>query len=150
MDTISKSQRSYNMSRIKAKNTKPEIIVRKKLFNSGLRYRLHSSKLPGKPDILINKYSLIIDIRGCFWHGHENCKYSSTPKSNSSYWTKKIIRNKKRDIEHFRSLEERGYTIFVIWECEIRKEESLNLKVEEIKSFISQRKDKEKEKKYKN
>ena len=109
------------MSRIKSKNTKPEIIVRKKLFSKGIRYRLHSKKLPGKPDISIYKYGLIIDVRGCFWHGHENCKFSSIPKSNSGYWLNKIKKNIERDSKNQTLLSKLGYTIFIIWECETKK-----------------------------
>ena len=136
MDTVSKSQRSRNMSRIKSKNTRPEMVVRRKLFQSGIRYRLHSKKLPGKPDIVIHKYKLIVDVRGCFWHGHENCRYSSTPKSNTSYWSEKIIKNKERDAKNQKILKEEGFTVFVVWECETKIEEIMNSKIEAIKSHI--------------
>ena len=135
MDTVSKSQRSYNMSRIRSKNTKPEIVVRQKLYNQGLRYRLHVKHLSGRPDIVIKKYKLIIEIRGCFWHGHRDCKYYSSPKTNSSYWSEKISRNKKRDKENGERLIKEGFKVFIIWECETKKIEVLNSKVEEIVSY---------------
>ena len=136
MDTVSKSQRSFNMSRIKSKNTKPEILVRKKLYREGIRYRVHSKKLPGKPDISINKYSLVIDVRGCFWHGHKDCKYSSSPKSNSTYWQKKIKRNQERDFINFKSLKEKGYKTFIIWECQTKDEKKLDNQIKKISNFL--------------
>ena len=140
MDTVSKSQRSYNMSRIKSKNTRPETLVRKKLFHAGIRYRLHSKKFVGRPDIIIQKYKLIIDIRGCFWHGHENCKYSSSPKSNTSYWSNKIIKNKERDSKNITSWRENGFNIFIIWECETKIEKTLYSKVAAINDYIKKKK----------
>ncbi len=136
MDTVSKSQRSYNMSRIKSKNTKPEILVRKKLYSQGIRYRLHSKDLPGKPDISINKYNLVIDIRGCFWHRHKDCKYSSIPKSNSTYWQKKIKKNQERDLINSKLLKEKGYKIFIIWECQTKDEIKLDSQIKKISNFI--------------
>lgn len=90
MDTVRSKQRSKNMAAIRSKNTLPKKLVRSALFKAGLRYRLHVKTLPGTPDIVIKKFKLVIDVRRCFWHGHANCKYSSTPKSNVSYWTKKL------------------------------------------------------------
>ena len=136
MDTVSKSQRSYNMSRIKSKNTRPETLVRKKLFHAGIRYRLHSKKFVGRPDIIIQKYKLIIDIRGCFWHGHEGCKYSNTPKSNQSYWVPKIKKNKQRDIDNHKKLIELGYKVFTIWECEIKDKIQLTKRTNKIISLV--------------
>ena len=140
MDTVSPSQRSYNMSRIKSKDTTPEMIVRKTLYKMGIRYRIHAGSLPGTPDIVIKKYKLIIDVRGCFWHGHENCKFSSSPKSNTSYWSKKIKRNKERDMINLQELEKRGYKVFVIWECQTKTENSLLPEFEKIQEYLSKKK----------
>ena len=137
MDTVTKSQRSDNMSRIRSKNTKPEMLVRKKLFEAGIRYRTHVKDLAGKPDIAIKKYKLIIDVKGCFWHGHEGCKYSNTPKSNQSYWVPKILKNKKRDIDNHKKITEMGFTIFTIWECEVKDKVRFNSRMDSIISHIN-------------
>ena len=136
MDTVTKSQRSDNMSRIRSKNTKPEMLIRKKLFQAGIRYRTHVKDLAGKPDIAIKKYKLIVDVKGCFWHGHEGCKYSNTPKSNQSYWVPKIQKNKQRDFDNYNILKEMGYTIFVIWECETKDKIQFIKKTNKIISLV--------------
>ena len=136
MDTISKSQRSYNMARIKSKDTGPEMIVRKKLHSKGLRYRLHSKKISGKPDIVVIKFKLIVDIRGCFWHGHNNCKYASMPKSNSTYWINKINKNKDRDIKNQAEWNKLGFNVFTIWECETKDEQMLNTMINSIMDYV--------------
>ena len=98
-DVHSKLIRSYNMSKIKGKDTKPELMVRKYLFSHGFRYRVNVNVLPGKPDIVLPKYKTAIFINGCFWHGHENCKFYVLPKTRTEWWKQKIDRNKQRDIE---------------------------------------------------
>jgi len=120
-DTHSKTVRSYNMSRIRSKNTKPELTLRKYLFAHGFRYRLHDKKLPGKPDIILPKYKTVIFVHGCFWHAHENCRYAVMPKSNIEYWTGKISGNVSRDFSARKKLLELGWQIIVIWECSLRK-----------------------------
>lgn len=132
MDTVTPSKRSFIMSRIRAKDTIPEIVVRKKLFESGLRYRIHVRGLPGTPDIAIKKYKLVVDVRGCFWHGHEKCKFSSKPKSNKAFWLEKIDRNKQRDRANLKKLRKLGYRVFVVWECKTKKEESLMSEIDKI------------------
>ena len=134
-DVHSVAIRSHNMSRIKGKDTKPEIFVRKYLFSKGFRYRLHSIHLPGKPDIVLPKYNTIIFINGCFWHGHENCKYYVIPKSRTSWWLDKINKTKSRDNLIFSKLTNMGWTIHIIWTCEIKKDGSgrLNKLVDEIR-----------------
>ena len=130
MDTISKSQRSHNMSRIKSKDTGLEILVRKNYSKREYATGFwHSKKFIGRPDIIIQKYKLIIDIRGCFWHGHENCKFASSPKSNTSYWSNKIIKNKERDIKNVTVWRAEGFNVFIIWECETKIEKTLYSKV---------------------
>ena len=120
MDIVSKKKRSEIMSKIRSKNTKPEIIVRKFLFSKGMRYRLHAGKLPGKPDIVLKKYKTAVQVRGCFWHGHR-CKLGSSPKSNRNYWLKKIMMNKKRDEKNDRKLKYLGYRLLIIRECGLKK-----------------------------
>lgn len=119
-DVHDRETRSYNMSRIKSKDTKPEIIVRKFLFTNGFRYRLYDKKLPGKPDIVLPKYKSAIFVNGCFWHGHDNCKYFVVPKTRTQWWLKKINRNKQLDMENFLKLKKEGWKVFSIFECELK------------------------------
>ena len=121
-DVHDRQTRSYNMSQIKGKNTKPEMLVRKFLFSKGFRYRLHVKNLPGKPDLILPKYKTIIFINGCFWHGHENCKYYIMPKTRTEWWIDKINRTKQRDSENFLQLSESGWKIVTIFECELKRE----------------------------
>lgn len=120
-DNISKERRSFVMSRVRSRDTKPEKIVRSVLFSMGFRFRLCQKNLPGKPDIVLKKYKTVIFVHGCFWHGHENCKNARIPKSNIDFWKGKIERNKQRFEEVSRQLREQGWNVVVIWECEIRK-----------------------------
>jgi DNA mismatch endonuclease (patch repair protein) len=120
-DVHSKETRSYNMSRIRSKDTKPELLVRKYLFSKGFRYRLHEKKLPGKPDLVLTKYKTVIFVHGCFWHSHQNCKYAVIPKSNLEYWQNKISKNQSRDSVNEDQLAKLGWKIIVIWECELKK-----------------------------
>ena len=119
-DVHSKETRSYNMSRIKGKDTKPEELVRKYIFSQGFRYRKNDSRLPGKPDIVLPKYHTVIFVNGCFWHHHEGCKYFVWPKNNAEFWKEKINRNVERDYEEMEKLKVHGWKIIVIWECELR------------------------------
>lgn len=125
-DVHSPKVRSYNMSRIKGKNTKPEMLVRKFLFSKGFRFRLHSLNLPGKPDIVLAKYKTVIFVNGCFWHGHEGCKYYVVPKTRQEWWLNKINGNKKADLKNISSLMLMGWNTYVIWECDLKpaKQES--------------------------
>lgn len=119
-DVHDKATRSYNMSRIRNKDTKPEVLVRKFLFANGFRYRLNDKKLPGKPDIVLPKYKTVIFVNGCFWHGHENCKYFKLPATRTEWWKEKIEGNIKNDIKKHALLTEAGYKVMVIWECEVK------------------------------
>ena len=121
MDVHDKKTRSYNMSQIKSKNTKPEEMVRKYLFSHGFRYRKNDKRLPGTPDIVLPKYKTVIFVNGCFWHGHENCRYFVMPKSNIEYWQNKISRNIKRDKENDESLTTSGWRVLTVWECQLKK-----------------------------
>ena len=129
-DVKTPEQRSRNMAAIKGKDTKPEIIVRKYLFSRGLRFRIHVRKLIGNPDIVLPKYKTVIFVDGCFWHGHEGCKYFRLPKSNVEFWKEKIERNIERDKESMQALFDLGWKVVRVWECELRnkanREETLN------------------------
>ena len=119
-DHLSPSKRSWNMSRIRSKNTKPELIVRKVLHNSGIRYRLHARNLPGKPDLSNKSKKFAIFVNGCFWHQHKGCKRASIPKSNTDYWIPKLRKNVNRLRENLDRLDTMGYRTAVIWECEVK------------------------------
>jgi len=117
VDSISPSRRAENMRRIRSKGTKPELVVRRLVHSMGFRYRLHSSKLPGKPDIVLTKLNKIIEVRGCFWHQHRGCADSHIPKSRIEYWGPKLQKNKQRDSENLRKLRKMGWEVCVVWEC---------------------------------
>lgn len=136
MDVHDKETRSYNMSRIKSVNTKPEELVRKYLFSKGFRYRKNVKSLPGKPDIVLPKYKTCIFINGCFWHKHDNCKYFSWPKNNADFWKKKITGNVERDIRQRKELQSLGWNVIVVWECETKKECFMETMVKVEKSII--------------
>ncbi|MFM9279240.1 very short patch repair endonuclease [Paenibacillus jiagnxiensis] len=110
------------MSKIRSKNTAPEMIVRRYLYSKGFRYRLHDKKLPGKPDVILPKYKTVVFIHGCFWHAHEGCKYYRIPKSNTNYWIKKIEGNALRDQKRKQSLQEMGWKVIFVWECELKQD----------------------------
>ena len=110
------------MSRIRAKDTKPEIIVRKYLFSKGFRYRLHVKNLPGKPDIVLPRYKTVIFVNGCFWHGHEGCRYFVVPKTKTQWWLDKIAKNIQNDGVATDKLKKEGWKILIIWECQLKKE----------------------------
>jgi DNA mismatch endonuclease (patch repair protein) len=119
-DVHDKATRSYNMSRIRSGNTKPELLVRKFLHEQGFRYKLHDKKLPGKPDIVLPKYKTVIFIHGCFWHGHKDCKYFVIPKTRTEWWLNKINSNKANDIKTIRALKKDGWKIINVWECNLK------------------------------
>lgn len=138
-DTKTPEQRSKNMSRIRSTNTKPEEIVRKYLFAQGFRYRKNDKRFVGKPDIVLPKYRALIFVNGCFWHMH-NCSRSRLPKSNLDYWEPKIRRNVERDSQNYALLKTQGWRIFVVWECELKKqdvEERLSRLAADIKNIES-------------
>lgn len=118
-DVHTKEQRSYNMSRIKSKNTKPEMLVRKFLHANGFRYKLHDKSLPGKPDIVLPKYKTVIFVHGCFWHGHKNCKYFVVPKTRTEWWLNKINGNIANDAKAAKALRKKGWKVIYIWECNL-------------------------------
>lgn len=118
-DTISKEKRSWNMSRIRSKNTKPEILVRSTLHKAGFRFRLHLATLPGKPDIVLPKYKTVVFVNGCFWHGH-NCSFFRLPSTNIEFWQPKIAKNRDNDIKNRGLLLAGGWKIIILWECALR------------------------------
>ena len=120
MDVHDKKTRSYNMSRIKGKNTRPEELVRKYLFSQGFRYRKNDKRLPGSPDIVLPRYKTVIFVNGCFWHGHEGCRYFVWPESNKDFWKNKIETNIARDNKKTASLESMGWKVITVWECELK------------------------------
>lgn len=122
MDVLTAEQRHRNMSAIRSRNTKPEILVRRYLWDRGFRYRLNSAKLPGHPDIVLRKYRTCIFINGCFWHGHENCRLFRLPLTNREFWQEKITRNRERDKDVLHRLAETGWHCIVVWECELRRD----------------------------
>ena len=121
MDVHDKETRSYNMSCIKGKNTKPEEIVRKYLFSQGFRYRKNDKKLPGTPDIVLPQYKTVIFVNGCFWHGHDGCRYFVVPKTNTEFWMNKVSTNIERDNRKQEALKELGWNVIVLWECELKQ-----------------------------
>ena len=121
-DRISKEHRSWNMSRIKGKDTGIEVAVRKRLFSLGYRYRKNDKRLPGKPDIVFPKYKTAVFIHGCFWHMHPNCKIARIPKSNTDFWIKKLNLNVENDNKHKQQLENMGWKVVTVWECEIEND----------------------------
>lgn len=108
------------MSHIRSKDTKPEVLVRRFLFAHGFRFRLHRKDLPGKPDIVLSKYKTVIFINGCFWHGHQDCKYSTIPETNREFWEKKISGNIQRDKETYSRLVKMGWNVIEIWQCQLK------------------------------
>lgn len=133
MDLISKDRRSWNMGRIKTKNTSPEIKVRKLLFSLGYRFRLHRKDLPGKPDIVLPKYKTVVMVNGCFWHQHPMCNESRLPKTRTEFWKNKLLLNVERDKKNYFELEQLGWNVITVWECELRDSSLLAKKLTEIR-----------------
>ena len=128
--------RSYNMSQISGKDTKPEMMVRKFLHANGFRYRLHVKDLPGKPDLVLPKYNSVIFVHGCFWHAHEGCKYFKIPKTRTEWWENKLLGNRERDEKHVRQLKDLGWNVIVVWECELKPENVKKTLPELVKRLI--------------
>ncbi len=122
-DNRTSIQRHLNMAAIRSVSTKPELKLRHALWHSGFRYRVNDKRLPGKPDIVLPKYRTTIFVHGCFWHGHNGCKYASIPKTNTDFWTEKITRNRQRDQDVWRQLEAKGWSVIIVWECELKKDQ---------------------------
>ena len=120
-DTLTPAQRSYNMSRIRSRNTSPERAVRRELWRRGYRYRLNDKRLPGSPDLVLPKYRAVIFINGCFWHGHRGCTKYTVPKTNEQFWREKVARNIARDELNAQRLDTLAWTVITVWECELGK-----------------------------
>ena len=125
MDVHSRETRSYNMSQIRSKNTKPEEIVRKYLFSFGLRYKKNDKRLPGHPDIVLPKHKTVVFVNGCFWHVHEGCKYFKWPESKMDFWKNKLTENKRRDVVKIQALKELGWKVIIVWECELNRDKQI-------------------------
>lgn len=136
MDIWSKEKRSQVMSRIRSKNTKPEIILRSLLHRQGYRFRLHRANLPGHPDLVFPMYSAVIFVHGCFWHLHKGCREGRIPHSRYDYWKEKLERNVERDKEHVEDLKQLGWRVLTVWECEIEKKPELTLNT--VIQFLSE------------
>lgn len=131
-DRLTKAQRSDNMSRIRGKNTKPEIIVRSLIHRLGLRFRLHTSGLPGRPDVVLRRHETVVFVHGCFWHRHRNCKDAGIPKTRTEWWREKLEGNAKRDRKNARSLKRNGWRVITVWECETGKPDRLKSRLEKL------------------
>ncbi len=138
-DSISPEHRSWNMSRIRGKDTKIEVMVRKYLFSKGYRFRKNDKRYPGKPDVVLPKYHTVIFVNGCFWHHHEGCKNATIPKTRTEFWNEKLGKNVANDIKHVRLLEEAGWNVITIWECELEKdfEGRMNAVIDNMTSCLS-------------
>ena len=123
VDKLTPEHRSINMSRIRSKDMKPELAVRRMVHAMGFRYRLHDTRLPGRPDLVFSSKSKVIFVHGCFWHQHSEsmCRHGRRPKSNTGYWIKKLRRNVERDAQHVTALEEAGWQVLVVWECAVKE-----------------------------
>lgn len=132
-DIVSKATRSRMMSGIRGKNTKPEMVVRRLLHRRGLRFRLHDSRLPGRPDIVLPRYRAVIDVHGCFWHQHPDCRFAYMPTSNTKFWSEKLGENALRDGRNREALARLGWKVFVVWECQVADEPGLDRLVQTIR-----------------
>lgn len=132
-DVFTQAKRSAIMSRITGKNTKPEIVVRKIVHSLGFRFALHRRDLPGTPDLVLPRYRKVIFVHGCFWHGHARCRRATLPSTNKKFWHEKIGGNKLRDTSAKRRLQQTGWEVLVVWQCEIAKREKL---IKRLESFL--------------
>ncbi len=131
-DVHTPAQRSFNMSRVKGKNTKPELLVRSLLHFMGYRFRLHRKNLPGKPDIVLPRYKTVIFVHGCFWHQHEGCPKATVPATNREFWVKKLQSAIDRDIQNRVKLEALGWRVVTVWECETKDIQALAFRLKKI------------------
>ena len=134
-DVLSRDQRHRNMVAIHSASTKPELELRHALWRQGFRYWINDKRLPGKPDIVLPKYRTDIFVHGCFWHGHRDCKYYAVPKTNTAFWMAKVARNQERDQEVWRKLEAKGWSVIIVWECQLKKA-NLNETIDRVAAEI--------------
>ena len=120
-DTLTPDQRHRNMVAIHSASTGPELRLRRALWRQGFRYRVNDKRLPGRPDIVLPKYRTVVFVHGCFWHGHKDCRYYTVPKTNTEFWVAKVARNQERDQEVWRKLEAKGWSVIIVWECQLKK-----------------------------
>lgn len=137
-DKLSPEQRHNCMSHIRCRDTKPEVFIRKALWKLGFRYRVNVKALPGKPDIVFPKYKTVVFVNGCFWHGHDGCKKYQIPETNRSFWIEKINANKFRDLKNASQLENSGWRIITIWECDLSTKEKRLETVLRITNYLHQ------------
>ena len=130
-DSLSRERRSWNMSRIRSKNTRPELVVRSLLHRMGYRFRLHQKGMPGRPDIVLPKYQTVVFVHGCYWHRHPGCRFAYTPKSREEFWQHKFRKNVARDKANRTDLAALGWNVVIVWECETRELDVLARKVNE-------------------
>lgn len=129
MDKVNSATRSRMMASVKSKNTAPELAVRRLAHRLGYRFRLHHSGLPGTPDMVFPKYRVAVQVHGCFWHGHEGCRHATRPRSNAAFWNEKIERNRARDARNTVALEAAGWTVLILWGCEVKDEAALTTRL---------------------
>ena len=129
-DVFTKEKRSWVMSRVKGRDTKPEILIRSVVHRMGYRFRVHRRDLPGNPDIVLPRHGKVIFVHGCFWHGHKNCPRSKRPTTNTVFWNDKLNKNIERDKRFQKKLRSMGWKVLVVWQCETRKPEKLLMKLE--------------------
>jgi DNA mismatch endonuclease, patch repair protein len=129
MDKLTKERRSWNMSRVRSEDTKPECIVRSLLHRRGFRFRLHAKRLPGRPDLVLPKYRTVIFVHGCFWHYHKGCPRSKIPETNTVFWRQKLNENVERDRRNMKALEAAGWQVLVVWQCELDNLDSLAVRL---------------------
>ena len=132
MDSLTPAERSKNMAAIKGKNTRPELLVRSMLHRAGYRFSLHRKDLPGKPDIVLPKYKTVIFVHGCFWHRHQGCKGTTTPKTRTEFWQAKFDRNVSNDRKHTRQLRKLGWHVLTVWECQLKKPDTVLKKLNRL------------------
>lgn len=135
-DFLTTAQRSERMSRIRGRDTKPELVLRKLLHARGFRYRLHRKDLPGKPDLVLPRHLTVVFVHGCFWHRHQGCCIATTPKSNTQFWVEKFERNVARDLRSTQALEKLGWRVHIVWECELASMVKAKATVEHLESSI--------------
>jgi len=136
MDKVTREKRSWNMSRVRSKNTSPELLVRSFLHKMGYGFRLHGKQLPGTPDVVLLKYRAVIFVHGCFWHGHNNCRGGEIPKTRSLFWQDKISENVSRDKKAFTELNLQGWRIAIVWECALKNKSSINNTSDNLDEWI--------------
>lgn len=132
MDKLSREHRGWLMSRVRSKNTRPELIVRRLVFRMGYRYRLHDRRLPGKPDLVFAGRRKVVFVNGCFWHGHRDCRYARLPHTNVEFWAEKIKRNIARDIANTELLHSNGWNVLTLWQCELSDAKALTNKLNDF------------------